>query len=726
MDDSVIEEELRLKEEELRFMRAQLEFRKRLKERSDFGKTEEPTERNRAKAAIEHCVLLSSEVGFTVATGILRRRFGRPHETNQAISEDVFNGPRVAKTETEGLQLLATQMKGCQLTLSQLNHPSELSCPTNLLRIMDRLPRPLQEKWVVVADSVSTTGREPFFNDLLEFRDRRISISSNLYGQLIAHSSRGHINGTENVRFPEDSQRMPHVSTAVGVRANRMVESTATLKDGRYEIGLPWRFDGVNLTDSRWMAQKRLNLLRRRLSHDTESARKYSEIIRAHVVRGNISRVDTSEDKTHRLYYLSHHPVLNSNKPGKVRILFDCAAEYKDTSFNKVLLQRPVLTNNLVGVLFRFRKGLVAWSSDIEEMFLQVKVPERDRWALSLLWWSNEPMSGSPDKRTPVQYQSQLDTMIQGVRNKRFIRSSTFPWAFLRVGGREGWVHTVCVAHKHLNAVTKRVSFPLPRTDTTLDVLPGTKWFCLLDLAPEYRQVEISSAPILASPDFSPSAVPFILHTDASDLAIGAVLSQKSANGEVVIVYANSQLDKQHQSKSQQHQKSCHDRTANGPVYRIRDQVWLYAPEQPLGAPHKFHQPWLGPFVNVHMRSPTVYVNRDTPNPIADVPTLHCNQLKPPKTPEDAHMRPLPVPPGSLTIAEETVGIPAQVDRSNIGSTETLGSVPHWEGAAYQYRNCCTCNLNSPLRFSYFDLFQVDRLPIIRRVPRTSWTSLDL
>ncbi|KAA3670312.1 uncharacterized protein DEA37_0003635, partial [Paragonimus westermani] len=55
---------------------------------------------------------------------------------------------------------------------------------------------------------------------------------------------------------------------------------------------------------------------------------------------------------------------------------------------------------------------------------------------------------------------------------------------------------------------------------------------------------KLSSPPILAFLDFSPSAGPFILDTDASNLAIGAVLSQKSANGEVVIVYACRRLDK--------------------------------------------------------------------------------------------------------------------------------------------------------------------------------------
>ncbi|KAA3670609.1 uncharacterized protein DEA37_0007655, partial [Paragonimus westermani] len=77
----------------------------------------------------------------------------------------------------------------------------------------------------------------------------------------------------------------------------------------------------------------------------------------------------------------------------------------------------------------------------------------------------------------------------------------------------------------------------------------------------------------------------------------------------------------QHQSESQPHQKSCYDRTANGPVYRIWDRVWLYRPRPTLGAAQTFHRLWLGPLVTVHVRSPTVHVIRDTTNLTADVLT---------------------------------------------------------------------------------------------------------
>ena len=54
----------------------------------------------------------------------------------------------------------------------------------------------------------------------------------------------------------------------------------------------------------------------------------------------------------------------------------------------------------------------------------------------------------------------------------------------------------------------------------------------------------LSSPPILAYPDVSQTAGEFVLDTDASDLAIGAVLSQKTDKGEAVIAYASRCLSK--------------------------------------------------------------------------------------------------------------------------------------------------------------------------------------
>ena len=104
-----------------------------------------------------------------------------------------------------------------------------------------------------------------------------------------------------------------------------------------------------------------------------------------------------------KVCYLPHHPVFHPRKPGKVRIVFDAASEYKHTSLNKNVLQGPDLMNNLAGVLLQFRQEKVTVMADIEQMFLQVLVDPEDRDALRFLWYENGDFS-----KDPVVYRSRV------------------------------------------------------------------------------------------------------------------------------------------------------------------------------------------------------------------------------------------------------------------------------------------------------------------------------
>ena len=44
------------------------------------------------------------------------------------------------------------------------------------------------------------------------------------------------------------------------------------------------------------------------------------------------------------------------SKPGNIRVVFDCSAEFKEISLNKNLMSGPDLTNQIVGVLTRFHE----------------------------------------------------------------------------------------------------------------------------------------------------------------------------------------------------------------------------------------------------------------------------------------------------------------------------------------------------------------------------------
>ena len=68
-------------------------------------------------------------------------------------------------------------------------------------------------------------------------------------------------------------------------------------------------------------------------------------------------------------WYIPPHGVSHSNKPDKIRVVYDCSAQYLGRNLNKELLSGPDLTNQIVGVLCRFRENEVAFMADIEQMF---------------------------------------------------------------------------------------------------------------------------------------------------------------------------------------------------------------------------------------------------------------------------------------------------------------------------------------------------------------------
>ena len=92
------------------------------------------------------------------------------------------------------------------------------------------------------------------------------------------------------------------------------------------------------------------------------------------------------EQPSDKEWYLSHHPVINPNKSGKVRRVINGATKFHGTSLIKSLLTGPDLLQKLIHVLLRFLQHQFDVSTDIEVMFLKVGVPDYDQPSLRFLW----------------------------------------------------------------------------------------------------------------------------------------------------------------------------------------------------------------------------------------------------------------------------------------------------------------------------------------------------
>ena len=182
-------------------------------------------------------------------------------------------------------------------------------------------------------------------------------------------------------------------------KAVAIMEQTAVLNGNHYGMALPWKSSPPLLLNDRVMALHRLMLLKKRFHKDPGLFSKYSQVMDDHLFNGYTEKVPESllNRSDGMVWYLPHHPVFHPDKPDKTRVVFDCAAKFREVSLNDKLLQGPDFTNTLVGVMTRFRQESIDLMSDIESMFHQLEVAPDNRDALRFLWWGQEmTWKGSP------------------------------------------------------------------------------------------------------------------------------------------------------------------------------------------------------------------------------------------------------------------------------------------------------------------------------------------
>jgi hypothetical protein len=157
-------------------------------------------------------------------------------------------------------------------------------------------------------------------------------------------------------------------------KAMQILESTTRKVGNRYETGLLWKSDDIVLPNNKVMAEKRLESLERRLNRDPDLKVAYEKTFLGDVDKGYARLLSNEELDTpvNNQCFLPQHPVLNPNKPGKVRRVFDGTAKYEGISLNDCLLTGPNLLNSLVGVLMRFREEPISLSADRGDVFTGV------------------------------------------------------------------------------------------------------------------------------------------------------------------------------------------------------------------------------------------------------------------------------------------------------------------------------------------------------------------
>ena len=109
-------------------------------------------------------------------------------------------------------------------------------------------------------------------------------------------------------------------------------------------------------------------------------------------VRLKHNGLSQDDAKTSKLLYNLYHP----SKPGKIRVVFNCSADFQGKSINRELLSGPDLTNQIIGIMTRFREEKMTFLADIEAMYHQVLAPDDQQTLMKFLWWDADDINDEP------------------------------------------------------------------------------------------------------------------------------------------------------------------------------------------------------------------------------------------------------------------------------------------------------------------------------------------
>lgn len=192
------------------------------------------------------------------------------------------------------------------------------------------------------------------------------------------------------------------------------------MEENCFEVSLPLKLplNEVNdaLGDSFKFALMRFLNLEKKLHKDPLLLAEYKKIIHEYINlnHGQYVDIELYQLNKNAVYFLPHHAVLKPvSKTTKLRTVFDGSMKTtKKVSLNDLLLNGPTVQRDLFEFLLLFRFGDYTFTSDIKQMFRNVRVIPEHACLQNILW------RDSPDE--PIQC-IRLDTVTYGLKSSNYL-----------------------------------------------------------------------------------------------------------------------------------------------------------------------------------------------------------------------------------------------------------------------------------------------------------------
>ncbi|XP_055645590.1 uncharacterized protein LOC129782412 [Toxorhynchites rutilus septentrionalis] len=353
----------------------------------------------------QHCLMTSTFLeslrfkktpSYLVVQGIGSSRF----TSTTAVSAEVAARTKTISLYSTNMHFYVLPRLTVSLPTSSFN-PSILKLPESTL-LADPLFYESSPIDIII-------GAEYYFELLREGQQKATSegpaMQNTLFGWVLA----GKI--PENTCGP--SMSMVHVSVSMDIqeqltkfweletcrsKTTYSLEETAceeffektTVRDetGRFIVTLPKKKMLINqLGNSKDVAAKRFMRLEKRFSMNAELKKLYTEFIHEYLALEHMKPI-SEDEKEETGFYLPHHAVLKPHSTTtKLRVVFDASCKTSTgVSLNDALMVGPVVQEDLLDIILRFRVHKCAIVADIAKMYRMIGIHTEDQRLQRILW----------------------------------------------------------------------------------------------------------------------------------------------------------------------------------------------------------------------------------------------------------------------------------------------------------------------------------------------------
>ncbi|XP_011881685.1 PREDICTED: uncharacterized protein LOC105569657, partial [Vollenhovia emeryi] len=167
------------------------------------------------------------------------------------------------------------------------------------------------------------------------------------------------------------------------------LQSVTRNPQGRYVVRLPFKDHAINnLGETKDIALRRLHSLENRLARNATLKLQYSRFLHEYLALGHMKQIINTPEGEGDACYLPHHCVFKTpSQPTSIRVVFDASAKSSTgISLNDVLMTGPVVQQDLIAILLRFRMFRIVFAADIIKMYRQILIDPAQRRYQRILW----------------------------------------------------------------------------------------------------------------------------------------------------------------------------------------------------------------------------------------------------------------------------------------------------------------------------------------------------